>query len=210
LTPLLPTSYLPTIAYIATCVQSGKVEIEYHEHFIKQTFRNRALIYGANGILPLIIPVQHENLFRIPVHEVKISYHDNWQKIHWRSIVSAYRNSAFFDYFEDEFAPFYQRKFGTLCEFNHELLMLIFRILQVEVEISTTLNYQKFIGERLDLPNAFTTLQHDSESAGTSVNRYRQVFSGKHGFIPGLSIVDLLFNEGPQTMDYLSRISLPG
>ena len=199
LTSLLSTSYLPPISYIAACIQSKKIIIEKHEHYVKQTHRNRTLIYGANGILPLIIPVQHENLFSIPIHEVKIAHDTKWQKIHWRSVVSSYRNSAFFEYFEDDFAGLYQQKAETLFEFNLRLLELIFRFLKAEVEISFTSSYQKEVLDMPDLRNTFDTTNPPIPSK----NRYRQVFSAKHGFISNLSVIDLLFNEGPESIFFL-------
>lgn len=207
--PLLSIAYLPPVPYIATCIRSEEIVIELHEHYIKQTYRNRALIYGANGILPLIIPIQHKDLFDIPVEEVKISYDVDWQKIHWRSIVSAYRNSAFFEYFEDDFDVFYQRKFQTLCEFDLELLKLVFRILQSEVVVSFTSGYHQEVPGKHDLREAFNMHDEDQPNQKPPEMRYRQVFSSKHGFLPNLSIIDLLFNEGPESRNYLSRISQP-
>jgi len=206
LVPLLSVSYLPPISYVAACVQSGKIVIDRHEHFVKQTHRNRALIYGANGILPLIIPVQHADLFNIPVHEVQIANDTDWQKIHWRSLVSAYRNSAYFDFFEDDFRVFYQRKFTSLYEFDLELLKLILRILQAEVDISYTASYQHTTDDKIDLRYAFSEKEQKRKTKKPSEMRYRQVFSAKHGFIPDLSAVDLLFNEGIKSLDYLSRV----
>lgn len=173
--------------------------IEQHEHYVKQTHRNRALIYGTNGILPLIIPVQHENLFSIPIHEVKIVPDTNWQKVHWRSLVSAYRNSAFFEYFEDDFAKLYQQKSETLFAFNLELLRLIFRFLNADISISFTSSYQKDVHDLDDLRTTFES----SYLSKTPETSYRQVFSGKHGFISNLSVIDLLFNEGPESKFFL-------
>lgn len=201
--PLLSISYLPPIPYIAACIKSGEIILEKHEHFVKQTHRNRALIYGANGILPLIVPVQHRNLFTIPIEEVLISNDSSWQKIHWRSIVSAYRNSAFFEYFEDDFAVFYQQEFNTLYEFDLELLRLIFSFLEGKTDISFTASYEKNNTEATDLRHAFDSHECTTRESKTSKNRYRQVFSDRHEFIPDLSIVDLLFNEGIKSRDYL-------
>ncbi len=199
MTPLLSISYLPPIPYIASCIQSKEIMIEQHEHYVKQTHRNRALIYGTNGILPLIIPVQHENLFSIPIHEVKIVPDTNWQKVHWRSLVSAYRNSAFFEYFEDDFAKLYQQKSETLFAFNLELLRLIFRFLNADISISFTSSYQKDVHDLDDLRTTFES----SYLSKTPETSYRQVFSGKHGFISNLSVIDLLFNEGPESKFFL-------
>jgi hypothetical protein len=202
--PLLPIAYLPPVTYVAACVQPGKIILEKHEHYVKQSIRNRALIYGANGILPLIIPVQHNHLSEVPVHEVKIANDFPWQKIHWRSIVSAYRNSAFFEYYEDDFAAFYREKAETLFEFDLRLMNVIFQLLGVNIRPSFTSSYQKNVHDVNDLREAFHSQEQPMKDEEPSKNRYRQVFSDKHGFIPSLSILDLLFNEGAKSMDYLS------
>ena len=205
--PLLSTAYLPPILYVAACVKSGEIVIEKHEHFIKQTQRNRALIYGANGVLPLIIPVQHTNLSTIPLHEVKIAYDSDWQKIHWRSMVSAYRNSSFFDYYEDDFGALYHRHCLTLFEFNLELLNILFRLLRADVIVSFTSSYQKDVPALNDVRSEFHFDHPVLQQPKTPEISYRQVFSSKYGFIHNLSVVDLLFNEGPKSMHFLRLIA---
>lgn len=187
--PLFSTAYLPPISYINECLRSEKIILDGHEHYIKQTYRNRANICGANGLLPLIIPVQHENLFQIPISEVKISYETQWQKIHWRSITSAYRNSPYFEFYEDEFAPHYLKRTETLFEFNLELLKKIFSLLKAEVGITFTSSYEKNPEGVNDLRNHFSP-----ENRIANQESYRQVFSERFGFINDLSIVDKLFN----------------
>ncbi|MCX6292119.1 MAG: WbqC family protein [Bacteroidetes bacterium] len=201
--PLLPTSYLPPVSYAAICKVAGKIILEKQEHYVKQTLRNRTYIYGANGILPLIIPVQHTNLFTIPISDVKISYDTQWQKTHWRSIVSAYRNSAFFEYYEDDFRVFYDEPIETLWEFNLGLLNTVLRLLDVPVDISFTGSYEVNVPAATDLRRAFDRNPAMTKDDEPSKNRYRQVFSAKHGFIHGLSCIDLLFNEGPGSGDFI-------
>jgi hypothetical protein len=195
---LLSTAYLPPISYIEQCLVSGKIILESQEHYVKQTYRNRANIYGANGMLSLIIPVQHENLAETPIKDVKISYDTPWQQTHWRSIISAYRNSPYFEYYEHDFEPFYQKQFETLFDFNTELFRLIFSLLKAEVEISFTSAYEKIPAGVNDLRNAFSP-----EKRSRNQIEYRQVFFEKHGFISDLSIIDRLFN-------YRSEIKLNG
>src|ERR1043165_4483761 len=123
------------------CIRSGEITLDVHEHFVKQTIRNRALIYGANGMLPLIIPVRHENLYSKPIGDVRISYDQNWQRIHWKSIVSAYRHSAYFDFLEEDLAPFYIRRHELLTELNVEMLKALFRMLKVSIALKHTEEY---------------------------------------------------------------------
>jgi hypothetical protein len=187
--PLLSSAYLPPISYINECIQSGKIILEQHEHYIKQSYRNRANIYSANGMLALVIPVEHKNLFQIPIKDVKISYASSWQKVHWRSITSAYRNSPFFEFLEDEFAPFYEKKHDYLFDFNLLLLQKILSLMKGGVEITFTTQYEKNPEGVKDLRNYF----HPSNRL-TQQQPYRQVFSERLGFIPDLSIIDKLFN----------------
>jgi hypothetical protein len=186
---LLSIAYLPPISYINECIRSGKIILEQHEHYVKQTYRNRANIYGANGLLSLIIPVQHRNLFQIPITDVRISYESQWQKIHWRSITSAYRNSPFFEFLEDEFAPFYEKELETLFEFNLKLLEKIFSLMKVDVQVEFTSTYEKNPANDIDYRNNF----HPDKRQ--NIEPYRQTFSDRTGFISDLSIVDMLFNQ---------------
>src|SRR3954471_10142219 len=108
------TAYLPPISYISSILKSDVLILEKHEHYIKQTYRNRTLICTPQGLHPLIIPVEHTDLYKKPIHQVRISYDAPWQKIHWRTLVSSYRNSPYFEFFEDELSPFYETKYETL------------------------------------------------------------------------------------------------
>ena len=108
-TALLSTAYLPPIQYFSVLKKNKTVAIEHHEHFVKQTYRSRCHIYGANGMLKLSIPVMHSRE-RTIIKDIRISYNDNWQKLHWRSIESAYRCSPYFEYYESEFASYYSEK----------------------------------------------------------------------------------------------------
>jgi hypothetical protein len=189
-TPLLSAAYLPPISYMNECLGSGQIILEQHEHYIKQTYRNRANVYGANGLLPLVIPVHHDNLFRIPIREVKISYESPWQNIHWRSITSAYRNSPYFEFLEDTIAPFYSKRIETLFEFNLELLKTIFSLMKADIQISFTSQYEATPANARDLRNSFLPNKRDANQLP-----YRQVFTERHGFLSDLSIIDRIFNQ---------------
>ena len=201
-TILISTAYLPPVSFFSRLVQAEKIIFEKHEHYVKQTFRNRALIYGANGIHPLIIPIHHDGNLRKPVWERKVSYDSQWQKIHWRTLTSSYRNSPFFEYFEDEFKNFFETKTETLFEFNLLLINKIFSLMQIPFTPTFTNSYELagFDGE--DLRNAFSP-----EKRKENLPVYNQVFADRFGFIPDLSIVDLLFNKGMEAKNYLLSIS---
>jgi hypothetical protein len=199
---LLSAAYLPPVSFFSCLISAKKIIIEKHEHYVKQTYRNRALIYGANGIHPLIIPIHHEGLYRRPMHEIKISYDADWQKIHWRTLTSAYRNSPYFEYFEDELRIFYETKTETVFEFNLRLLEKIFSLLQLPFNPGFTSSFEKvWPSEIQDARNLF-----DPSTRKKDMPEYHQVFSEKHGFIPDLSIVDLLFNKGMETKNYLAGL----
>jgi len=191
MTSILPTTYLPPISYLRKCMQSEKIIIDQYEHFIKQTFRSRCNIYGPNGLQRLVIPVIHKNLFRTPMKDVRISFDSPWNMIHWKSICSAYRNSPFFEYYEEDFQKIFHRPSEFLFEFNHDLLQLIFRIFKIKTDVSFAHSYEKIYVGMEDLRNSF-----DPGQVIEKIEPYHQVFSDRHGFISDLSCIDLLFNAG--------------
>ncbi len=198
---ILPACYLPPVSYFSVInASSGPVHLERYEHYPKQTYRNRASIYSANGQLDLIIPIQHGSKNHTAMKDVRISYEADWQRLHWTSIQTAYRSSAYFEYYEDDFAPFYEQRFEWLFDFNTAQLELLLRLLKMERAIGRTADY------RDDYPSGadFRQLIHPKKNPPVSSSKpYYQVFAIKHGFIAGLSMVDLLFNHGPQSRGYL-------
>ncbi len=204
---IFSTAYFPPLSYFSSLLKAKEVLIEHHEHYFKQTYRNRAEIYGANEMLLLAIPVDHQNLFSIPIKEVRISYRERWQKIHWRSIESAYRNSPYFEYYEDELSVFYEKEYEFLCDWNHDLLMHVLKILGMDKKISFTESYQEQHEDVSDLRNEFIPGKKLTTAKFSEV-QYKQVFSDRHGFIPDLSILDLIFNEGHKALDWLEKMSV--
>ncbi len=198
---ILATSYLPPVGYFENIYKNERIFIEAHEHFVKQTIRNRCHILSPNGIQTLIIPVNHNNRFRIPVKDLRISNEINWQRNHWRSLNAAYRRSAFFEFYMDELEAFYSRKFEFLFDFNYQLLKFLLKNMGIHSDLKITLSYSEPSENRRE---DFRSLSE----TGMPVNpvkeiSYPQVFGFKNGFVNGLSIVDLLFNMGPRTADYL-------
>lgn len=186
---LFTTAYLPPVSYLKKCANKEIIVWEKHEHFIKQTYRNRCYIYGPNGKQSLIIPLIHENLFTVPIYEVKISYQSRWNKIHWKSICAAYRNSAYFEYFEDEFKQIYLDPGEKLFDFNLRLFNAILKYFKIKSRLEFTGSYEK-VTSLTDLRNSY------SPKVVMKTKPYHQVFGDRHGFIEDLSCIDCLFNEG--------------
>lgn len=199
---ILPACYLPPVSYFMAMLKHGPTElfIEQCEHFPKQTYRNRTSIYGANGKLDLIIPIQHEKANHRKIKDIRINYDVNWQRLHWMSIQTAYRSSSYFEYYEDQFATFYNKSYEYLLDYNLKLTDLIISLLKIPVTYSLTESYQPNLPEELD----FRTKIHPKKVPCYTSRNYYQVFADRHGYLPDLSIVDLLFNQGPQSTQFLS------
>jgi len=194
---ILSSAYLPPIEYFQKIISAESVIIEKHEHFVKQTYRNRCCILGSNGIQSLSVPLlnTHEKTL---ISEKKISYAQNWQRLHWRSISSAYANSPYFIYYSDELQPFYEKKFEFLFEYNTELLNVLLKLLKIKTEIKFT---EAFSGET---SNDFrNTISPKNKTGKQNFKPYTQVFSDKHPFTPNLSLIDLLFNMGPDAKEFI-------
>ena len=197
--PLLPTAYLAPISYYAILLQDPNCSIELNEHFIKQSIRNRCDIYSANGRLRLSIPKERKGSSKTIIENLKISYKQNWQKQHWNAIESAYNSSPFFEYYKDELKPFFEEKEEYLVNFNSKLQKAILDILHLKNTLKNTTEYLHK-GDFFDLRNYTWELKKQK--------KYDQVFMENQGFIPNLSIFDLLFNLGPESADYLHNLDL--
>ncbi|MBU8893125.1 MAG: WbqC family protein [Bacteroidales bacterium] len=199
---LLSTAYLAPVQYYTKFLVYDKVIIEAHENFIKQTYRNRCKIYGANGELTLTIPVKKINT-KTKIKELLIDYDTNWRKLHWKSIESAYNSSPFFEYYADDFLPLFTKKFNFLFDLNTELLSMILSILDVNHKLNFTDKYVNSDGDIDDMRESIHP-KKKIEDQQFKIIKYTQVFQQKTGFIPNLSIIDLLFNEGPNATEILN------
>jgi len=197
---VLPMFYLPPVEYFVL-LNSYKpaVLIEKEEHFPKQTYRNRANIFSPDGVLALVVPVVKGSKTHTKIKDVKISYDFNWQRLHWQSLQACYRRSAYFEYYEDELAPFYEKTFAFLFDYNEQLLQFALKAIKLKVELNYTETYEAQYPSLDDYRSAISP-KKESEF---DQKRYFQVFEERKGFQRNLSIVDLLFNQGPHALNYL-------
>jgi hypothetical protein len=194
---LLSTAYLGPIQYYREIASSGSIIIEQFDSYDKQTYRNRCRILAANGPLDLSIPVVKKSGLKMKVKEVEIDYVSRWQAMHWRSILSAYNSSPFFEFYIDSFEPFFIKKWKFLIDFNLELQKMVFEHLDWKKEVGLTSCYQRDTILVQDLREAFSPKAAQAILNTHKELRYTQTFHDKFDFIPNLSIIDLLFNTGP-------------
>ena len=194
---IFPTAYLPSIEYVSLFLKAEDASIELFETYQKQSCRTRTNVMTANGIQTLTIPVIKTNGNHTLTKDIEISYKESWQQIHLRCLESAYRKSAYFDYYFPYFEKIYKQKFNTLVEINEFCLKTILKIIKVKKDYSYTTDFERIVDEndyRISLSKGTNKIE---------MKPYYQVFADRHGFIPNLSIVDLLFNEGPNSINNL-------
>ncbi|MDR2496446.1 MAG: WbqC family protein [Tannerellaceae bacterium] len=191
----LSTAYLGPIQYYCKLYAYGSAMIEACEHYPKQTYRNRCIIAGANGPLSLSVPVEKSAEAKMLTRDVRISDHGNWRRMHRQALISAYNMSPFFEYYADDFAAIYDRPFGFLIDFNDALCRLACSLLDLNPKLSRTTSYAE------EVPNDCRNIirpRHPQQDEAFRPVPYYQVFASRHGFLPNLSIADLLFNLGPE------------
>lgn len=201
MTLLLPTSYFPPVSYIKAIIRAEEVVLEAHEHYIKQTLRNRCEIYGANGPLRLSIPVDHNNRWRLPIKEIRLRNDEPWKRQHLKSIYSAYGNAPFFEFYEDDLNKYFGQEHEFLFDWNLSLLKCVFHWLKVEKAVSASKEFLPYCNELWDRRKSFDEGQ--LISLETKNLNYHQVFAERHGFKSDLSCMDLIFNTGPEAISYL-------
>lgn len=202
---LLPPAYFPNIFSCAAMVRY-LVTWEVMDNYQKQTFRNRCHICTDQGKHTLTIPIKHVGgaQGRQRYSNVLLDNNYPWQRQHWRTLQTAYRTSPFFEYFEDDLAPLFESSYQYLLDFNLRTIEKICGCLQVPMPESKTLEYQKSPQGILDA----RYLINAKKPAPATFMEYVQVFGDRHGFIPNTSVLDLLFNEGPDALNYLNNLDL--
>ena len=224
---LLSSTYFGPVQWYQKLNRYDECLIERHESFIKQTYRNRMIIPTTNGPLSLTIPTNHDT--SMAMKDIRISDHANWRHVHWNALLSAYGESPFFEYYQDDIRPFYEKKYEFLFDFNMEITEKMIELLDIRPKISVTDKYfpKKSEGQATFPLGVSADLQSAEQASSPSTasdivdfrdairpkkplpdaeftpKRYYQVYEQKHGFLPNMSILDLLFNEGNEAIFYL-------
>ena len=197
---IIHPTYFPNIFSFKTIINSTNILFEVNDHYVKQTLRNRTSIHAANGKLNLSVPVKFSSTKKEKYKDIKICYDSNWKKIHLKSIESAYKNSPFYDFFEDYFINFYNKKEKFLVDLNYSSIRLIFEILEKELNYNFT---NEYLEKYVDLTDYRSLLTNKNFNEKVDFKNYTQVFQEKNGFIENLSSIDLIFNKGLDFEDFI-------
>jgi hypothetical protein len=192
-TVCLSSTYLGPVSYYCKLYAYRHIFIDAYDRYQKQTYRNRCLIAAADGVMPLSIPVVRRSSSHEVMRDIRISDHGNWHHLHWQALVSAYAKSPYFEFYEDDFRPFYEKHYDFLLDFNEALREKVCTLLDLQPHIELTTGVT---------PESTCCAKRDAETNALtfSPKPYYQVFSQRIGFQPDLSIVDLLFNMGPESL----------
>ena len=203
---LLSSAYLPPVQYFAHLQSAEQVWIEQYDHYQKQTYRNRCVIAAPDGPLSLTIPIEKPNTQKAFMRDIRISDHGNWRHLHWNAIESAYNHTPFFEYYKDDFRPFYEKKFDFLVDYNEQLCQLVCQLIDIDTSFQRT---ESYVAEPsttiIDLRDAIHPKKEVMDDASFRAVPYYQVFQERLGFLPNLSIIDLLFNMGPEAILVLQK-----
>ena len=200
MTVLLSTTYFGPVQWYQKLYRSDEAEIEQWESFQKQTYRNRCLIAAPNGIQALTVPVEHT--VSPLIKDLKVSDHGNWRHLHWNALVTAYSESPFFEYYQDDIRPFYEQRWDYLLDYNEAIRTKICELIDIQPKVSYSLEFRTLNSQLRDFREAIRP-KHPAPDPDFCPKPYYQVYQQKHGFQPNLSILDLLFNMGPESIFYL-------
>ncbi len=198
---ILSSAYFPPIQYFSTVLNCENIIIEQHENYSKQSYRNRCEILSSNGKQTLSIPIIKNSGSKQCIKDVKIDYKNDWQDIHLKSLQTAYLSSPFFEYYIDALMPFFEKQYTFLFDLNLEII----EILLSELQIEKTINFSEEYNPEYDFSDFRNSIHPKKKFQTENFNalKYTQVFFDKFDFLPNLSILDLLFNEGPNLENVL-------
>jgi hypothetical protein len=212
MTTLLSTTYFGPVQWYQKLYRSEEVQIEQWESFQKQTYRNRCLIATTNGVQALTVPVERHIVgdcksptTKETIRDIRISDHGNWRHLHWNALQSAYGESPFFEYYQDDIYPFFEKRWTFLLDFNEEIRQKMCELIDIQPKVCLT---NEYIAEA-QVPTGMVSYReaicpkHPVPDPDFTPKPYYQVYQQKHGFLENLSILDLLFNLGPESIFYL-------
>ena len=202
---ILSSTYFGPVQWYQKLVHADTVYLEQHDHFIKQTYRNRCIIATTQGLQALTVPVESPQGLRIDkteMKDVRISDHGSWRHLHWQALQSAYGESPFFEFYADDLHPFFEKHWAFLFDFNLAITQKMCELLDIEPRIVLTEAYAQGLDEDIDYRDAIRP-KHPLPDTSFTPRPYYQVYRQKFGFQPNLSILDLLFNEGNEAVLYL-------
>ena len=208
-TALLQTTYFGPIQWYQKLYRYDQTLIEQYDSYQKQTYRNRCVIATANGLQALTVPVEHNvqrSTFSVQCKDLRISDHNQWRRVHWNALQSAYSESPFFDYYADDIRPFFEKKYEFLVDFNEAIRQTVCDLLDIQPKVEYTSSFLSPLTSHFSPLDDFREVinaKHPQADADFQPRRYWQVFEGKHGFQANLSILDLLFNMGNEAIFYL-------
>lgn len=198
---ILSSAYLAPVEYYAKLYSYDTVYVERFDNYMKQTYRNRCVIASANGTLALTVPTEKTDEAKCLMTDIRVSEHGNWRHVHWNAFVAGYKQSPFFDYYADEFHAFFERKYTFLYDFNEELRQWVCSQIDLASNVIPTSEYMEASESINDYRELIHPKKDFAEVDSTFVPKpYYQVFDAKNGFTPNLSIIDLLFNMGPESL----------
>lgn len=203
MSPILCSAYLPPVSFFKIIADCPEVCIEQYDNYQKQTYRNRCVIASSCGRLALTVPVVKSDTPKQLMRDVRISDHGNWRHLHWNALRSAYMNSPFFMYYEDDLRPVYEKHHTFLIDFNQELQQTIADLMNIRSVISLTDSFLPVNGA--DNALDFRWMINPDAESEFMLQPYYQVFADKYGFLSDLSVADLLFNLGPESVLYLRK-----
>jgi hypothetical protein len=198
---LLSSAYFPPISFISLILKSDKVLIEKEENYLKQSYRNRCRILTANGLSILTVPVLSATFKKICIKDVRIDYSRRWQQVHIRALISAYRSSPFFEYYFDLVEKIITSREVYLFDLNRKSLETVLEILKISKPVDYTVVFIAVDDHENDF--RYNISPKKAVPEGLFLKEYFQVFNSRYGFIQDLSVLDLIFNVGPDSLSYL-------
>ena len=210
-TALLQTTYFGPVQWYQKLKRYDHCVIEQYDSYQKQTYRNRCVIATANGLQALTVPVDHSPLTidHVQCKDLRISDHNQWRRVHWNALQSAYSESPFFEYYADDIRPFFEQKYEFLIDFNEAIRQKMCELLDIETSVSYSSGFMvhgswfRVQGTGFRDFREVIHAKHPQDDPDFQPRSYWQVFQHRYGFQPNLSILDLLFCMGPESVFYL-------